>query len=596
MVVAFVFFSALALIGTSRAQTAVVRTFAPGHPDHNIPDGLHGFEVGVTTQNMLLDDLRDQRPVLDAENSPPSTSGWQTFFQQWYHTVPGVNNHTVAQINATDDGWMGVRVENIADDQMVTMELHWSLRYKPGCEVHVAHTDGDAWVFVDNYLHIDGGGVHASENVFPKTPLSHRGLSTDTAFKAVAFFAQRHALTRRSDNSAEWLLRTTCEVEDDASAPKIHRLDAPLAMCRNNVGQCQNGGACIFVDKTERFIDGDACACRPGTCGPWCQFHKCLGHGISDDDGQCTCTRGWSGKECDVCSTGGVSPLQARMALASPDDTDNTAVWSGHRHGHVTFPENIVEFDMEDARQMVGVCAPQKEQGTDAYLYTTLPKQVMDMYLNGMFVLLDSIPDEKLSMHGSSSGDVSMLMAATDVDGVTTLPTLPGTLNRVDGLYYDCECKAHNLTAVKIVHGAQAVGITTVHVDDMVEYNALGPNSALPHYETASGAAWNRTTCTSSHSIVRRYEKEIDMHSRHTARLAIHSDLDAPCQNAPGWLMTVFAILSTNGVLLGVLVVASGMLQWNNTHPVVDVGSTFVRGVRSRMRFAAEVMLNKDLS
>jgi hypothetical protein len=280
--------------------------------------------------------------------------------------------------------------------------------------------------------------------------------------------------------------------------------------------------------------------------------------------------------------------------LARPNKTTGDE-WSGLAHEGIVFPQNILEFDAGEGNKMVGVCAPQAKHHDEPYIFTTLPQQVVDMYMHGMFVLLDSISDEDFAARRGAGYDIDVLMSSMGAPGRPNLPIFPGTISRVDGNYYDCECKAHNLTSASIDHGTDRKGLFSIRIDNRVEYNALGPTSGAPHREINSDALWNRTICTSPHTVVARYENELRMHSRHIARLGLRSDMDSPRQSASGWLVSIFAVLSTCGMFFGVWALASGIVCWNSDHPVIISSAAFARKIRSRTLFLAEVVLNRDL-
>ncbi len=142
-----------------------------GHPDfeHYSGDGQKGivkFDLGA-----------DHKPVYAPPGPTPNTTG-KAEFDQWYRDVPGVNYNIPLTIPLTADakgigtyenedffpidnqGWGN---EGLDHNFGFTYELHMVFQYSGG-EVFSFTGDDDLWVFINNRLAIDLGGLHSSQS------------------------------------------------------------------------------------------------------------------------------------------------------------------------------------------------------------------------------------------------------------------------------------------------------------------------------------------------------------------------------------------------------------------------------------------------
>jgi fibro-slime domain-containing protein len=173
-----------------------------GHPDfeHYSGDGLKGlvqFDLGA-----------DHKPVYAPSGPTVNTTG-KAEFDQWYRDVPGVNYNIPLTIPLTADaqgigtydseeffpidnqGWGN---EGFDHNFGFTYELHMVFQYSGG-EVFSFTGDDDLWVFVNNRLAIDLGGLHPAQSdtldVDAKAALL--GIEKGKEYALDLFQAERHS-------------------------------------------------------------------------------------------------------------------------------------------------------------------------------------------------------------------------------------------------------------------------------------------------------------------------------------------------------------------------------------------------------------------
>lgn len=165
-----------------------------GHPD---------FESVVNTpeKNIVKSTLgQDRKPVY---NGPAASLTTKENFDKWYNDSSQTIEHS---IELTDYDGDGVYTYDSSDFFPINNKLHGnttgeSKNFHFTYEVHSEFTyekgqsfrfrgDDDVWVFIDNKLVIDIGGVHGA--LEGSVDLDTLGLTPDNTYKFDFFFAERH--------------------------------------------------------------------------------------------------------------------------------------------------------------------------------------------------------------------------------------------------------------------------------------------------------------------------------------------------------------------------------------------------------------------
>jgi fibro-slime domain-containing protein len=190
------------------------------------PAGTYNGYPGVGNvdfENVIADDRGivtstlgvDGTPVYDSvahsggttttfpETYPTSLTAAEVFYQ-WYHDVPGVNVSKQLTIPLTNIGGGIYEYNNQSffpiDGQLFgdqsdghnfsfTFALHTQFTYEPGQNFGFAGDD-DVWVYINDKLVIDLGGVHGTESA--NVNLDSLGLTTGQTYPLDVFFAERH--------------------------------------------------------------------------------------------------------------------------------------------------------------------------------------------------------------------------------------------------------------------------------------------------------------------------------------------------------------------------------------------------------------------
>lgn len=181
---------------------AIVRDFHVSHPDfeHFTTDAI---SPGIVAPTLAA----DGKPTWASAGVPACTTG-ATEFAQWYHDVPGVNVAIPIQITLTQVGnlsiydngqffpadGLGFGNEGFAHNFGFTTEIHTSFKYKGG-EQFTFRGDDDLWLFINDKLAIDLGGLHQPQQQVLNLDASAAalGIVLGNTYKMDIFHAERHS-------------------------------------------------------------------------------------------------------------------------------------------------------------------------------------------------------------------------------------------------------------------------------------------------------------------------------------------------------------------------------------------------------------------
>lgn len=179
----------------------IVRDFQASHPDFE--RAIDGVVPGKVSSTLGV----DNKPVpVFAENMAGSSFSTHANFNQWYNDVPGVNQSVGYNLNLTEtapgsgiyefesnsffpiDGQLFGNEGN-PHNYHFTLELHSAFTYRAGQTFNFTGDD-DLWLFIDDQLVVDLGGVHSAAN--GSVNLDTLGLIEGQTYSFDLFFAERH--------------------------------------------------------------------------------------------------------------------------------------------------------------------------------------------------------------------------------------------------------------------------------------------------------------------------------------------------------------------------------------------------------------------
>ena len=179
-----------------------IRDFSTAHPDFEVFSGNATF-TGLVANQLGV----DKKPVYAAPGSTPQTTG-PAEFNQWYRDVPGTNQTfpIVITLTETSPGLftydnlaffpidnMGFGNEGNEHNFHFTTELHTRFQYR-GQEVFTFTGDDDFWLFINDRLAVDLGGLHPSlsQTLDLDAAAGQLGITTGGTYDMDIFHAERH--------------------------------------------------------------------------------------------------------------------------------------------------------------------------------------------------------------------------------------------------------------------------------------------------------------------------------------------------------------------------------------------------------------------
>jgi fibro-slime domain-containing protein len=205
------------------ALTGTVRDFYESHPDFEKPEFMGAGSLddrGIVAAALGA----DRKPTYAGPTTGTTTTTGPDAFAQWYRDVAGVNQGTEFPIQLVSTDGRIYTYDNDAffpiDGKLFgnegrTHNYHFTYElatefYYAGGERFTFTGDDDLWVFINDQLVIDLGGVHASEQgtVDLDAVAAELGLAVGGRYTLDLFFAERHVIDShfRIDTSIQFLI------------------------------------------------------------------------------------------------------------------------------------------------------------------------------------------------------------------------------------------------------------------------------------------------------------------------------------------------------------------------------------------------------
>ena len=180
-----------------------LRDFTPStHPDFEPFSDSDFAYPGLVESDLGA----DGKPVYAHPGATPHTAGPDEF-DQWYRDAAGVNQAFESSLPLTESGGrlvfdsaaffpldgMGYGEEGLPHNFHFTTEIHTTFEYEGG-EVFTFTGDDDLWLFINDRLAIDLGGLHPSlsATVDLDAGAAELGIEPGQTYAMDIFHAERH--------------------------------------------------------------------------------------------------------------------------------------------------------------------------------------------------------------------------------------------------------------------------------------------------------------------------------------------------------------------------------------------------------------------
>jgi fibro-slime domain-containing protein/RHS repeat-associated protein len=178
---------------------AIVRDFRASHPDFE--DGISGHVTGLVASELGA----DGKPVWVGPDGRGAIANAASF-QQWFNDIPGTNLSKEIELTLQEtspgsgvyqylsgaffpiDGELFGN-EGRSSNFHFTLQAHTEFTYRGG-EVFQFTGDDDIWVYINNQLVVDLGGVHGA--ISGEVNLDSLNLVPGSVYSFDLFFAERH--------------------------------------------------------------------------------------------------------------------------------------------------------------------------------------------------------------------------------------------------------------------------------------------------------------------------------------------------------------------------------------------------------------------